>query len=143
MTPVDRARTQLGVRWFHQGRIPGVIQDCIGLLSFSFAPWGIKDRTDYGREPHGGQLETLVEEQFGPPVTPPMRVCDVVLMSFPDKRKPPRHAGIIADYQGPGGGLSLIHTWNGGPGVVIETRLDEKWLNRIRAIHRLQLTKEN
>lgn len=132
MSPVEKARSLIGTPWMHQQRGPARL-DCIGLLVCCFP---VQDRTDYDRSPRGGQLEKCVREQFGPPIhKSEMKAGDVVLMAFP---KVIRHVGILADYWE--GGLSIIHTWAGGPKKVCETRMDDQWLGRIRIVHRWERT---
>lgn len=133
MTPVDFARSQIGKPWKHQARGPD-FWDCAGLLTAAFAPYGIRDRLDYSRNPRNGELERVVAEQFGLPISKAqMRAGDVALLAFPTVI---RHAGIVADHWC--GGLSIIHTWAGGPRCVTETRLDDAWMERIRIVHRLE-----
>ena len=129
MTPVEIARAQIGKPWRHQARGPDKL-DCIGLLVVSFADYGLKDITTYGRDPHDGLLEKHLDQQFGKPVSD-MRVGDVVAIAFP---RIIRHVGIVGDYLH--GGLSLIHT-NGSVGLVTEHRLDERWIKRIKRVYRL------
>lgn len=128
MTPVEIARSWIGTPWEHQGRGPRSI-DCIGLMVKCFP---VRDRTDYGRSPHDGKLEADVAEQFGPPIPmDQMRAGDLALLAFP---RVIRHVGIIAGHWT--GGLSIIHTWAGGPRCVCETRIDDDWLKRIKFVHR-------
>lgn len=127
MTPVEIARTWLGVPWHHQGRNRHGI-DCAGLVVQCFP---VADRFDYDRNPRAGELERVAEEAFGPPIPKSeMRAGDVVLMAFPTVV---RHAGIIAER---GGQLTLIHTWAGGPRKVVEMPLDDQWRARIKRVHR-------
>lgn len=133
MTPVEIARAHVARRtpWQHQARGPKAL-DCIGLLVDCFREYGIDDRSNYDRNPRRGQLEASVREQFGPSIPKEtMREGDVVLMKFGSQI---RHVGILANH--PRGGLSVIHTWAGGPRCVCETRLDEQWMRRIALVHR-------
>jgi cell wall-associated NlpC family hydrolase len=130
MTPVQIARTQLGKPWQHQARGPD-FWDCVGLTVLCYAAWGIKDFTDYDREPRDGQLERKVAEQFGPPVPKDMRENDLVLIGAP---RIIRHVGIIANRNG--GGLNLIHT-SGSTQFVTEHRIDKVWMRCIKLVHRL------
>lgn len=133
MTPVEFARSQIGKPWAHQARGPD-FWDCAGLLTAAFKPYGIRDRVDYSRDPRNGELERVVAEQFGPPIPlDQLRAQDVILLAFPTVV---RHIGIVADYWA--GGLSMIHTWAGGPRCVTETRLDDVWMKRIKVVHRLE-----
>lgn len=60
------ARTQIGVRFQHQGRLAGEAIDCIGLvvLSFRAASIYLADRTDYSEQPSEGALRTELQSQF-------------------------------------------------------------------------------
>lgn len=133
MTPVEIARSQIGKPWEHQARGPDR-WDCAGLVEFAFAAYGIRGRMDYARNPSDGELERMGVLLFGPPIPKDqMRAGDVVLLAFP---RIVRHCGIVADHWA--GGLSMIHTWAGGPRCVCETRIDEDWLARIKFVHRLE-----
>jgi hypothetical protein len=55
---------------------------------------------------------------------------DVAVFAFENQR----HIGIVGDYVF--GGLSLIHAYALAPRRVVETRLDEKWLARMRGAFR-------
>lgn len=140
MTPVEIARLHVTRRtpWKHQARGPKSL-DCIGLLIVCFRQCGVTDRTNYDRKPNRGQLESCVREQFGPPIPKAeIQEGDIALLAF---RRSISHVGIIAKH--PRKGLSLIHTWNGGPGRVCETPLDQDWMDRIKLVHRLTVDEEN
>lgn len=134
MTPVEIARSYLGTKWVHQGRTSKGM-DCVGLMRVAFPglPW--KEWNDYGRNPVDGLLEKRARLLFGPPIPPrDMRPGDAVLMAFPTAV---RHCGLIGDHPK---GLSLIHTYQGvgkHGGFVVEHRLDKRWLERIRFVHRI------
>jgi hypothetical protein len=129
MTPVEIARTYLGTKWAHQGRARHGL-DCVGLVVKAFEQYGIRDVTDYGRDPHDGLLERRIAEQFGPPIPKSqMLPGDVVCMAFP---RVVRHVGIISDHPY---GLGLIHTYSSLKRVT-EHALDAQWLDRIRYVHR-------
>lgn len=131
MRQVERARALLDVPWVHQGRDPAVGIDCVGLVLIAFEH---DDPTVYGREPHGGLLESRLEAGFGPPAEGPMRVGDVALMAYGrSEQGARRHVGIIADYAY--GGLSIIHT-DSVVGRVVEQPIDAKWMRRIKAVYR-------
>lgn len=141
MTPVEIARSYLGTKWVHQGRARHGL-DCIGLLVKAYAAYGIRDVTDYSRDPSGGLLERHVREQFGPAVAAGTRARpvdrsllqpgDVVLMAFPHVV---RHVGIVGDH--PAGGLSLIHTSSDAKRVG-EHSLSDDVLRLVRFVHRME-----
>lgn len=133
MTPLEIARWHVARKtpWQHQGRGPHVL-DCIGLVKDCFAAYGLRDWLDYGTQPLNGLLESRAREVLGSPLAKPdMRPADIVLIALP---KVIRHVGIVGDYPG---GLSLIHT-SGSTKFVTEHRIDEKWMRRIRIVHRIE-----
>lgn len=128
MTPLERARACLGVKWKHQGRNPEIAIDCAGLLIHAFE---VEEETpQYGREPYAGLMEATLERFLGPPIDGPMQPGDVVAMAYTGSI---RHCGMIGDH--PNGGLSLIHT-DSILGHVTEHALDAKWLRRIKKVYR-------
>lgn len=133
MTPLEIARWHVARKtpWRHQARGPDWL-DCLGLVQVSFAAYGLRDWLDYGTQPVGGLLEARAREVLGPPVAmADMRPGDIVLIALPTFI---RHAGIVGDYPD---GLSLIHT-SGSTKFVTEHRIDEKWMRRIRIVHRIE-----
>lgn len=128
MTPLEKARSLLGVPWRHQGRDPAKGIDCAGLLIYAFEVTG--QTPSYGRDPHHGLMDATIQRFLGPPVDGPMQPGDAVSMAYAGDV---RHCGIIGDH--PDGGLSLIHT-DSIVGCVTEHRLDAKWLRRIRRVYR-------
>ena len=136
MTLADHARAYLKVPFRHQGRDPATGIDCIGLLVLACRDAGRLDKvemdfTGYSRDPHDGLLEQHLERVFGPPVDD-MRPGDIVALKYGG---PIRHVGIVGDYLY--GGLSLIHT-DSRLGRVTEHRIDERWLDQIAVVHRLE-----
>lgn len=128
MTPLERARSLLGVPWRHQGRNPERGIDCAGLLIYAYE---VDEETpDYGREPNRGLMEATLERFLGKPIHDPIEAGDVVAMAYTGSI---RHCGMIGDHVD--GGLSLIHT-DSILGRVTEHRLDDKWLRRIKLVYR-------
>jgi cell wall-associated NlpC family hydrolase len=130
---VAAARATLGTRWMHQGRLPGVGLDCVGLVVVAARGAGIElpHVPDYGRLPDGPRLRAAIEASATRVALAQAAPGDVALMAFD---RWPIHLGVLADY--PGGGLALIHAWAGARRVV-EHRLDAAWAARIQAVYRL------
>lgn len=128
----------------HQGRTARGL-DCIGLLACTFAGtrYASHDKTDYGRDPHDGLLETRLRACFGEPVLvsgwrvpvdlSQLQPGDVVALFY---EAAIRHVGLIgsAEYDGQTH-LTLIHTDN-RVGRVVEHRIDPKWARRIALVFR-------
>ncbi len=120
------ARSQIGVRFKHLGRVPGKRLDCLGKIVCGLQSIGrpVKDKAAYGREPHKDGLHEGLIENLGLPVAD-YRPGDVLEMRF---QGDPCHVGLVGDYLY--GGLSLIHT-SSEFGEVIEHVLDDLWRSRI------------
>lgn len=128
---VERARTQMGVLWVHQGRVPGVALDCAGLVLYALDK---QDVPDYGRNPAHGKLEAAVTHFTG---TQPLdgvddiRPGDIVVMAYGGDG---RHVGIVA--QDMYGQLTIIHS-DSMVGCVTEHPLDTRWRRRVRHVWRV------
>ena len=131
---VTEARSWIGTRFHHQGRLKGVGVDCAGLVVGVAEALGmsVQDRSDYTRQPDGQMLEEVCDTQMLRIPVNAIEPGDVILMRF---EKEPQHLAIVGDYEF--GGLSIIHSYIQARGVV-ETRLDDAWLNRVVAAYRLQ-----
>ncbi len=125
---VAAARACMGTKWVHQGRVPGIALDCIGLLlealkggGLDVAPY-VTDMPTYGTLPsHRGLLKTF-QRLLLPVPEAEKQVGDFAIMTV---RSYPMHCGMLTDY-GAHGGLGapfgLIHTWT-QVGYVCEHRL--------------------
>jgi NlpC/P60 family putative phage cell wall peptidase len=127
---VAEARTWLGTRWLHQGRLKGVGVDCVGLaygVGVSLPIFGVEVESlpPYERRTTDNQMIQLCVKYLVRVAKP--RLGSVVAMRFDATT---RHMGILGDY--PGGGFSLIHAYAVSRKVV-EHRLDELWRARIVA----------
>lgn len=122
MTPVQAARTFLGVPFRHQGRDHHGI-DCAGLILASYALCGVpmRDVAGYGREPWKDGLRQAVEDGFGKPLVDTDRLPgDVLLFRI---RREPQHLAMVTD-------RGMTHSY-ADAGKVVETDLDERWIKRI------------
>jgi len=132
MAMVAAARGALGTRWMHQGRLPGVGLDCVGLVVVAARAAGIELEhvPDYGRLPDGVRLRAALEARGVRVALAEAQPGDVALMAFAQW---PIHLGLLADY--PGGGWSLVHAYAGARRVV-EHRLDALWAARVQGVYR-------
>lgn len=108
---VAEARTWIGTRFHHQGRVKktGAHQggcDCIGLVLGVAAALDLhsprtgrklieSDRADYGREPDGFMFRATLEEHFIPVPVEEIQPGNLVLMRFRDR---PQHVGFVSNY---------------------------------------------
>ena len=121
MTAVEIARSYIGTPFHHQGRLPGVGLDCVGVLICVARDLGLVapdfDVTGYERMPDGVELMRHLTERFASIQQAEMRPGDIVCEAF-DKH--PQHVGIVGNYRH--GGLTIIHAAS-KHGAVVETRL--------------------
>jgi len=135
------ARSWLGTRFHHQGRIKktdshkgGV--DCLGLLvgvadelsltSVSGQKLQDLDETDYSHYPDSAHLRVQLEKNLIAIPIDSIGEGDILLMNIDDH---PQHLGIVSEL---GGHLGLIHAYAPARAVVEHT-LDGYWLSRIEA----------
>jgi len=114
------ARSWLGTPWQHQGRLPGVALDCVGLVICAAravgqvpADW---DFNGYARAPDGSMLP-LCDDMLTRVPPAEMAPGDVAAIAIGSN---PQHMAIVGDYRH--GGLSLIHS-HSVVGRVVETRM--------------------
>lgn len=93
-------RSQLGVRWQHQGRLPGVALDCAGLVVVAARMVGLKaeDITTYDRRPDThvlqGQIAATGLEHVGK--YDPPQVGDLLVISYDNN---PQHLAVITQIE--------------------------------------------
>lgn len=140
---VAEARTWIGTKFHHQGRVKGVGVDCIGLIvgvaencgiTFGGRKPSMLDERNYGMLPEGERLKTLCEQHLVPKEKHDAAPGDVALFAF---EKLPQHVAIIGELAD--GSLSLIHSYRQARGVV-EHRLDDLWWKRCIGIYQFPNT---
>lgn len=150
MTPsreqiVAQARTWLGTKFHHQGRLKkteahGGGCDCIGLVVGVCQELDIRgedglpiwrdDHQDYGRVPDGVLFKAAIDAHALPINTGDIKPADVLLFKF---RNYPQHIGIVSNIGNKN--LGLIHCYAGARKVV-EHHLDDQWRGRIVQAYR-------
>lgn len=126
---VEAARSYVGTRWVHQGRLPGVGLDCGGLAICAAAAAGkpLEDVEGYDRPLSGHALVRAVVKNADR-VRGPLQPGDVLLMARGDS---PDH---IAIFSGDG---QIIHTWASIKRVV-EHQYSSTWQDCLRGVYRLR-----
>lgn len=132
---VAEARSWLGTRFHHQGRLKGVGVDCAGLVAQVAQAVGmaVDDHIDYTHRPDGVLLQAVCDAQMTHIDINEIAPGDVLLMKFDSL---PQHLAIVGDYAS--GGLSMIHAYAPARQVV-EVRLDEGWRQQIVAAYRFPM----
>ena len=148
---VEQARTWIGTKYHHQGRLKKTARDaggvdCIGLILGVMAEFELKsrlrdaagrripftafDRKGYSQQPQGQLLKILMDKYLVPIAVDAVAEGDMLLFRIVNN---PQHVGFVSSY--PSGGLGLIHCY-AAVGRVVEHRLDDKWRNRVVGAYR-------
>lgn len=117
------ARALIGTKYQHQGRLPGVALDCIGVPIVVAWDLGLVPRTfnvtGYPRVPDGQMLMQYSDQYMVRRAADAPLVAGVVIAAAIEQD--PQHFGILAPYRH--GGLSIIHALaDAHPPRVVETR---------------------
>jgi hypothetical protein len=128
---VTAARSFMGCRWRHQGRSREGV-DCIGLVVAARAAVGLEtlDVNDYSRKQPGEPMLKYCREHMLPIGRDALQPGDILVMAYGDFR----HMAIVADCVY--GGLSIIDA-HFEIGKVVERRLDDSLLSRVRGCFRM------
>jgi NlpC/P60 family putative phage cell wall peptidase len=121
-TMLAAARGCLGTPFHHQGRVPGVGLDCIGLVIVALRAAGVevRDRTDYGRRPDGKSLIAALEEH-GARRKENIEAGDILVFRY-DRQ--PQHVALAT------GSDTMIHSF-APAGAVVETMIGAYWRRRL------------
>jgi cell wall-associated NlpC family hydrolase len=126
---VNIARSQIGMPFRHQGRVPGKALDCAGLAAYVAQQIGVEynEWPGYGRTPHKGLLQSVLDAQPCLMRVPDRQPGDILLMKW---NKEPMHVAICA-------GANIIHAYE-AVGQVCEHALDAEWIKRIVQVYRFK-----
>lgn len=129
LTSVSAARACLNTLFHHQGRIPGIGLDCIGLVIVALRATGmhIQDRTDYGRRPDGKSLAAALTAHGATPVDA-IAAGDVLLFRYDGQ---PQHVALATSAD------SMIHSF-APAGKVVETMIGDYWRRRLVGVYRFE-----
>lgn len=128
---VAAARACIGTRWVHQGRLPGVGIDCVGLAVVAGAAVGLEfvDSGGYSRAPDGQSLMRALLAN-GTRVRGELQPGDILALSRADI---PAHVAI---YTGDG---KIVHAW-ASIRRVVEHAYDAPWQDCLRGVFRPRWT---
>ena len=124
------ARSLVGTRWVHQGRIPGLALDCAGLLIASARAIGLKpiDRITYTLPADPGVFLEVLAQNADRDELPQHGVGRVI--AFRLGRGEPQHFGIRVDAD------HFVHGFDKRRAVVIEPIA--RWLERFHSTWRVR-----
>ena len=117
---VKAARDLIGTPFIHQGRVPGVGVDCVGVPILVAKSLGLGDfnQINYRRYPDG-QLKRIIED-----ICQPIGIQPGALLLFKISVEE-QHCGIVSNFKP--NQLGLIHAWDIAKKCV-EHRLTKDWL---------------
>lgn len=118
---VEAARGMIGTPFHHQGRLPGVGLDCIGLLLCTFRKFDIYpdlDVLDYGKDPDPKRLLYYMETYLIRIPIADLLPADIPVINF---ERDPTHTSIFT-------GRNIIHALS-APSInrVVEHRYGAEW----------------
>lgn len=133
---VAEARKMLGTKFHHQGRLPGVGLDCVGVVVSLAKALGIvvEDVANYSKVTstrHGQRLTQALENSFYKIPLDDMEPGDIVQFWI-DKRGLGTHVGIAMPEQ------RVLHSL-ADPSInrVVEQRMGKFWYRRIVQVYRI------
>lgn len=145
-TFADQARTWVGTKFHHQGRLKKTHNscggcDCIGLLIGVIKELSLEktigcdnidciDKRDYRRIVTTPVLIDTIKQYFREKKSCFLEVGDIALFCFKNSTYP-HHIGIVNEICGD---LTLIHSFVQA-GCVVEHILDEYWLDSVHSIY--------
>ena len=124
----------------HQGRVPGVGLDCVGLYIHICQQLGLEfiDTTGYARDPYDGTLERELDRQPCLERIPLSEAGEGDLLAMRIS-KAPQHIAIHAGFIG--GHPYIIHS-SEEAGHVCHHRVDSMWRHRILMAYRFKGVEE-
>ena len=118
---VNEARSWVGTKFGHQGRIKGEWVDCAGVIAGVAKKTGLTDFDviDYGPLPVPPHMEKILDSVFDRVPAGQEKPGDVFWMRDPHEGGKPRHCGILSERG------TIIHADNKF-GFCSEHRLDDR-----------------
>lgn len=124
---VAHARECYGTIFRHQGRLPGVGMDCVGVVLHVWHRIGLPPykNANYGRSPHPSRMTGELQKMLRPVPIGEIQNGDILHMAW---GKHPQHLALVTD-------VGIIHAYE-TIGRVVEHPLDDLWRSRVRAAYR-------
>lgn len=125
---INEARTWMGTRFHHQGRLKGVGVDCIGILSGTLQVLNLLkyDNINYTKDPDSDKLVSICDKYLIKIPIEEAKPGDVLLMSW---RRGPQHMALLTDQ-----GILHAHI---GVKKVVEHVYDDEWKARTVAAYNI------
>lgn len=128
---INFAKSQIGVKWVHQGRSVGRALDCAGLVVCAHKHLGLPcgDLAGYSLQPDGVTLKRLLDQYMVPMGDLELEPGRVAVFWMRKATKAWQHLGIIV----PGGRMVHGHTRRDR---IIENMISGAWAPRLVATYR-------
>lgn len=124
---IELARECLGTPYRHQGRLPGIALDCIGVPVYIAKQLGLEFWEQIGYSPTpDGTLEGILNGQPCLERIDAAELGALAVLSYGE----PHHVGIITD-------IGLLHAYIRS-GRVVEHGLDDYWKSKITHYYRFK-----
>lgn len=123
---VELARECIDTPFQHQGRIPGLGLDCVGLIRYPAMSIGIfkEDYTNYGRQPVPELMGSLLDRYFDRIDANDAKPGDIFWLRL---RNDPTHLALLSERD------TLIHATERG---VVEHGFRGVWKTRVHRAYR-------
>jgi len=124
---VEYVRSLLGTPYVHQGRLPGIGIDCIGVISCAANHLGIPhtDNTCYRSRPTGVLVPKFIEA--GLIRRDDLEVEPARILVFEFRKGNPQHIAVATSKD------RMVHT-HAGIKSVVEHQIDTKWRDRLHSV---------
>lgn len=128
---IASVRSTIGTPFQHQGRVPGVGLDCVGVIVFALTENGylVNDVSGYSRIPGGALLEAAILVHCSKISLHDVAVGDIMLFHFGHE---PQHTAVVSSLVP----LTIIHAYSDIRRVV-ENGFDALWKSRLVACYRI------
>ncbi len=122
----------MGTKFRHQGRVPGVGVDCVGVVVCALKAAGglVNDKTDYSRIPSNGVLVKSIKEHCDQINRSEVTLGDIMLFHFGHE---PQHVAVITSMDP----ITLTHAYSSS-GKVVKNGFDDVWERRLIACFRIK-----
>lgn len=124
---VRYVRSLLETKYVHQGRLPGIGIDCIGVITCTARQLEIphKDDTCYKTKPTGILIDRL--ETAGLVRCEDLEIIEGRILVFEFKKDNPQHVAVAVSP------TRMVHT-HAGVRKVVEHEINHKWLAKLHSV---------
>ena len=124
--------SMMDTKFRHQGRVPGVGVDCVGVVVCALKDAGglVNDKVGYSRIPSNGLLMRSIREHCEQINQSEVSLGDIMLFDFGHE---PQHVAVVTGVDP----LTLTHAYS-SVGKVVKNGFDDTWKRRLVACFRIK-----